>query len=223
MGFLLFAVRKLFLRRKSNDLSFRSIMLSQKKQEITEQINSVMQGISQAKSAAAFTAGQMQSIFAKQQNSEMSSIFEDFNANSKKHEFYEAFNGLTDQKEKTAWLKEHQTALTDLGWSSSDNNLDAWEKVKAELSETDNTRMTALQQAQMEQNTKIAMATQLTNNVFESMSNASLPYLNAEDSRISLEMANIESQLKAVNGELEGVEKAETEAAKSEAPKFGLG
>jgi len=164
----------------------------------------------------------MKSIFAKQQNSEMSSIFEDFNANSKKHEFYEAFNGLTDQKEKTAWLKEHQTALTDLGWSSSDNNLDAWEKVKAELSETDNTRMTALQQAQMEQNTKIAMATQLTNNVFESMSNASLPYLNAEDSRISLEMANIESQLKAVNGELEGVEKAETEAAKSEAPKFGL-
>ena len=66
------------------------------------------------------------------------------------------------------------------------------------------------------------MASSQTNSVFEAGSNLQLSQVKAQESQIDGEMANLESKLKLLSGELESVEKGETEAAKSEAPKFGL-
>ena len=49
MGFLIFAYRKLFLTRKINDLQFKSMMLSQRKQDITANINTISEVMSSGK------------------------------------------------------------------------------------------------------------------------------------------------------------------------------
>lgn len=62
-----------------------------------------------------------------------------------------------------------------------------------------------------------------SNSIFEAASTAQLQPLKNADSAIDLEMASLESQLKILRPELDGVEKAEGEEAKQGAPKFGLG
>lgn len=51
MGFLIFAYRKLFLKRKIDDLNYRAMVLSQKKMAMMEQIGSVQQISSQSQEA----------------------------------------------------------------------------------------------------------------------------------------------------------------------------
>ncbi|MEI8129804.1 MAG: hypothetical protein WCG95_09350, partial [bacterium] len=60
------------------------------------------------------------------------------------------------------------------------------------------------------------------NSIFDAANKAQLTQLNAMDTQISQQMASLESQLKPLNNELQNVEKAEDEAAKQIAPKFGL-
>lgn len=177
MAFLVFAVRKLFLKRKINDLSFRSIMLSQQRQSVTEKINSVMQSISQAKSSSAFAASSLQAQLASQFQKDSKNIFDP--------------NKAIENAE--------------------------------EISDEQRTELTNLQAEYTNKQAAISMSSQMTNSIFESAAQAQLAPLNVVDSQISLEMSNIETQLKLLNPELESVEKAETEAAKQETPRFGLG
>jgi len=58
---------------------------------------------------------------------------------------------------------------------------------------------------------------------FDAVAKAQMTALNTQSTQISNQKANIESRLKQMNGELDGVEKAEDDAAKKDAPKFGLG
>lgn len=51
MGFLIFAYRKLFLKRKIDDLNYRAMVLSQKKMAMMDQIGSVQQISSQSQEA----------------------------------------------------------------------------------------------------------------------------------------------------------------------------
>jgi len=69
---------------------------------------------------------------------------------------------------------------------------------------------------------EIMQISSLSNSIFEAASQAQMNILKATESQMDQETANLESQLKLMREELTSVEKGETEAAKSEAPKFGL-
>lgn len=165
MGFLIFAYRKLFLKRKINDLNYQAMVLSQKKQNITDKIGQVQQAISSAKTLTA-------SVASYTTNALTNSIFKEF------------YNEDRTPKSTEAAMQAQM-------------------------------KLSAGQQA-------IATAGNLTNSLFEASDQAQLAYLNSIDSQISLQIANIDSQTKQLMPELESVEKAEDQAAKSEAPKFGL-
>ncbi len=73
MGFLIFAYRKLSLTRKLNDLNFRSMILSQKEQQITQQIHN----LEQAKAAAQNMVNVFTSVsLSKAQMNAYDNIFE---------------------------------------------------------------------------------------------------------------------------------------------------
>lgn len=167
MGFLIFAYRKLFLKRKINDLNYQSMVLSQKKQQITDQIGTIQQAISAAKSAVSLFSN----MAMQQTQKDVMSKYIDPKTGQ-----------LTDQSKQTEMATELQTKQ----WG-------------------------------------VMAANNLCNSIFEGADQAQLAYLNAMDSQISLQIANIDSQTKQLAPELENVEKAEDQAAKSEAPKFGLG
>lgn len=174
MGFLIFAYRKLFLKRKINDLNYQAMVLSQRKQTITNQIGLVQQAISSAKNAVSMST---QILLAAGQES----VFNNY------------YN--RDKDGKVTPKDGKDAALTQ---STYVNELNA--KTQA-----------------------ITYGAQLTNSLFDRADQAQLAYLNQLDSQISLQIANIDSQTKQLMPELESVEKAEDQAAKSEAPKFGLG
>lgn len=168
MGFLIFAYRKLSLKRQINDLEYRSVVLSQKKQSITEQIGMTQQMISSAKDAInVFTNN---SMFALNQN---------------------YTNKYVDDK----------------------GNL------KPGVGETEKSIMASFQASQY----AAQMANNACNSVFEQASQSQLSMLKSVDTQITQEVANSESQLKLMREDLSSVEKAESESAKSDTPKFGLG
>lgn len=167
MGFLIFAYRKLFLKRQINDKEYRQMMLSQQKQTMTEQIGIVQQSMSAAKNLlSVFTSGQMTSL-----------------QNDIRQKY-----GMNDTGGTVDTTKSQQ----------------------------------AYNEMQIGQQ-KLVAFNYASNSIFEAASTAQLQPLKCADTAIDLEMASLESQLKTLRPELESVEKAETDAAKNEAPKFGLG
>lgn len=171
MGFLIFAYRKLVLKNKINDLGYQALLLSQRKQNVTSQINSLEEGFQ--------TAKQSINLFA---TSEMNKMQQDL---YKKYGTYD---------EKT-------------GQFNFNKNMD-------------NSGLT------MELNAQTSMIQQkyaYSNSVFDQQEKGMLNMLHMEDKRIETQLASIDTQMKQLTPELAEVEKGETEAAKAEAPKFGLG
>lgn len=171
MGFLIFAYRKLTLKNKLNDLGYQALLISQKKQNITSQINSLEEGFQ--------TAKQSISLFA---SSEM---------NQMQQNIYKKYGTLD---EKTGQINFNKGM--------------------------DNSGMT------MEMNTQMQMLQQkyaYSNSVFEQQEKGMLNMLHMEDKQLETQQASIDTQIKQLTPELAEVEKGETEAAKAEAPKFGLG
>lgn len=164
MGFLIFAYRKLFLTRKINDLNFRLMSLSQKKQQITDQVGNMQQAMSSGKNSLSAMSS---NALSQAQQSIMSKYYDG--------------GKLKEGVDQTFVYNEYQQATS-----------------------------------------QVMAQTNLCNSVFENTSQTQLKQLNSMDSAISLQCASIESQLKQLNGELEGVIKGEEAAAKAEAPKFGL-
>lgn len=78
----------------------------------------------------------------------------------------------------------------------------------------------------MEMNTQMQVLQQkyaYANSIFEGNEKGMLDRLHIEDKQLESQQATIDTQMKQLTPELAEVEKGETEAAKAEAPKFGLG
>lgn len=163
MSFLIFAYRKLVLKRQIGDGQFRQMVLSQQKQTMAEQIGQLQQSISAAKN-----------IFSVLANGTMATISQQVNA--------KYANGVTSDDQQRSIMQEIGS-----------------------------------------QQYSVMQRLNQSNSVFEAASTAQMSQIKSKESQIDSEMANLESRLKLLSGELESVEKGETEAAKSEAPKFGLG
>jgi len=166
MSFLMFAYRKLALKRQIGDKEYRQLVLSQQKQTMTDQIGQYQQMVSAAKNATSTLM-----------NSSMFAL----------------------QTEAYAPYKQ-----TD-GTYNVDQSKDA-----------------GIKQALGEKQYALMQANSITSSIFEASSQATMSQLKGQESMIDTEMASLDSQLKQMHEELAGVEKGETEAAKSDAPKFGL-
>ena len=163
MSFLVFAYRKLSLKRQINEKEFRQLTLSQQKQTMSEKIGVLQQSISAGKN-----------IFSALANSSMYNTQQEINSKYP--------NGVIPEGERAG-----------------------------------------IQQQLQNKQYEVAMRTSLSNSIFEAVSNSQMQMLKGTESQMDSEMANLESQLKLIRPELESVEKGETDAAKSEGPKFGLG
>jgi len=164
MGFLIFAYRKLFLKRRIDDIDFEMMCLSQKKERITSNIGIMQQ----------------------------------------------AFNSMKNQTNMFAQgaMYDSQSSIMQK-YGDKNGNISAENRAAANYE---------LQSSQM----AITYQTQMANSVFEQSSQMQLTPLHAEDSQMTTRMANLESQSKMLQKELENVEKGEDNAVKNEAPKFGL-
>jgi len=170
MGFLIFAYRKLSLKRKINDLNFKVMMLQDKEQSMLTKIGNTQQSMSN-----------MQSIMTATGSAQMAQM-----TNSILAKYY-------DKDDK--------------------GNM----KLKAD------TDANLLNQEMYKANYEHAAQESLFKGMFDAKNKSELTVLNQQSTQISQQKASIESQLKQLSGELEGVEKAEDQAAKQDAPKFGLG
>jgi len=170
MSFLIFAYRKLSLKRKINDLNFKVMMLQDKEQAALTKISDTQQSMST-----------MQSIMTATGSAQMSQM-----TNSIMSKYYE---------------KGENGAMTPK--AGIDANVVNQEMYKA--------------------NYEHAAQESLFKGMFDAKNKAELTVLNQQSTQIGQQKSAIESQLKQLNSELEGVEKGEDQAAKQDAPKFGLG
>ena len=196
MGFLIFAFRKLSLRREISQKEYRLMSISTIQNRIQDQISV----IEQAKAA-------MQGAWNTSMNaiSTMgSSIFS---------------NGLMDKQQSfmdlnISYLDAKSNGDTVLADSLRKQMLDAQKAAMGEQA-TNQKEYQIFQQGLM-------LANQAQNTIFSLVDQAELASLNQQDQQYSLEKENLESQLKKLNAEYESVEKAETQAAKQAAPNLGL-
>ena len=161
MGFLIFAFRKLSLKRQINDKNFRLMMLSNDLQKITSNISTVQQAMSTAQNTM------------------------------------NAFTNNSIMKMQQEYLNPDGTTKSGIDRTSLYNEMNVKQQT-------------------------ILFQSNTFNSIFDAANKAQLTQLNAMDTQISQQMASLESQLKPLNNELQNVEKAEDEAAKQIAPKFGL-
>jgi len=170
MSFLIFAYRKLSLKRKINDLNFKVMMLSEQEQTKLTQIGDMQQA-----------ASRMSSIMTSNNSAQMGQINNNF--------MQQYYDRDSDNRYK---LKD--------GFDASAANAAIWQA-----------------------NNDAMAKNSLFTGAFEAQNKAQMTVLNQQSTQISQEKSLIESQLKQLNGQLDGVEKAEDDAAKKDAPKFGLG
>ena len=163
MSFLVFAYRKLALKRQIGEKEFRQLTISQQKQTMSDRIGVIQQGISSAKNI--FTA-----------MSQLSSDTAQMNASNRIQ-----VAGITDDQKMIIQKQFYAETFA------------------------------------------LAQRASIGNSIFEAASQAQMKELKSKESQMDSEMANLESQIKLLRPELESVEKGETDAAKSDSPKFGLG
>lgn len=180
MGFLVFAYRKLSLKRKISDLQFRQMQLSMEKQQLTDRVSTYQNQMSMGKDILQQAYGEpmQQLMFGYQAMSQQSNVFMSPDMG----------NGQPNQK----FIAPKQ-------------------------------RYQDLMQQFMLPYSQLASQYQGLNSLFEQKEKSDLQRMHQQDTRIDQEMASLESQLKLMNAELQSVEKGEDEAAKQDAPKFGLG
>lgn len=197
MGFLIFAFRKLTLKREINQKEYALTILSQRQQRIQDQM-SVMQ---QVKSNT-------QSAWQMISNS---------SANTAASVFQASIQGSQQKAADAtkAWTDAQANGASADQVSQLKAKADA---ANAELTSQNNKAFITYQASQ----SAMVAANGVVNSVFSATDESDLAYLHTQDQQYEQQKASLESQLKVERAELESVEKAEDNAAKDVAPKFGL-
>ena len=199
MGFLLYAGRKLQLKNKINQLSYRQMLLSQEQQTIASQIADKQQAINAAKNQLNLSS----------QMSVFNGVLTGLGGNDTVKEILRQKGLESCSTQDLQALLNGQKLNVDGTEISLDGN---------DLAKINQPYQMIQNQAQMQ----TAMATNVINSVVDATSKADLTLLNNKDSQISLELENIDSQLKLTQTEYENCKKAESSEAQNTAPSFGL-
>lgn len=209
MGFLLFAYRKLSLKRQINQKTYHQMLLANQQKSI----NAQKAAMEQAKAA-------MQSAWTT-----ISSSLSD-STNTIFQSQVEGYSNSVQSATKNYRAVYDEALAAHKGDTRYDVNTDT--KVLEAKAAVDNAREAniansqkayyAMQAAQQ----GLVFTNQMVNSVFAAADKGKLAMIQAQDQRIELDMAQTDSELKLLQAELEKVEKAEDQAAKDTAPSFGL-
>ncbi|MBR1908411.1 hypothetical protein IJ818_05705 [bacterium] len=199
MGFLLYAGRKLQLKAKINQLSYRQMQLSQEQQTIASQIADKQQAIQAAKNQLS-TSSQM---FV------LGNVLSGLSSNDTVKQLLNS-KGLA-----TCSSQDLQALLNGQKISAGGQEIS--------LDANDFSQIQPIySQVQYQSQMQASYATNVINSVMDATSKVELAQLQNKDSQISMELENIDSQLKLVNAEYENCKKAESSEAQNTAPSFGL-
>lgn len=200
MGFLIFAYRKLSLKRKINQDQYRQIELQSEQMQIQSQISIMQQATAASQDAAQQMMGNLSNMFYSGYQTSL------FGSNMALQ--------AADQNYKKAL-------------SDAKGNQDA-DSVKAAAKDLESAQkmysgnqmggMFAMQQFQ----SGMMGLNQQINSVFAAKEKGEMQALKQKDTRISQQIAQLETQLKMENQEYDNVVKAEDEEIKKSTPKFGL-
>lgn len=200
MGVLIFAYRKLSLKRQINQDSFRLTMLTIDKNLVTREINDLQQGIAQRQDMAQQMMGNISNIFYS--GAQMQMGFANQNVQGAQYALAEAMKKANNDEKnpdvvaaRNAYQAAQQQATAAQGNSMAMFN--------------------AFQTQMMGMNQQV-------NSIFAAKEKGALQGLKTKENRIDTEMANLTSVLAQEKAELQSVEKEEGEEAKNAAPKFGL-
>lgn len=201
MAFLLFAYRKLSLKRQINQKNYQMTLLSNQQQTIQSQIGMMEQVKASAQDSWATIADGM--------SSSLNTIFQ-------------ANTAASTQKTRDLG-QQYQSVLVANGNDENNANVKA---VKAQLEaatvESNNSLQKAYVAKQVGQE-GLLIANHAVNSVFAAGDKAKLAILQHQDQRIGISKDQLESEVKLISAEYENVKKAEGEEAKNVAPSFGLG
>lgn len=200
MGVLIFAYRKLSLKRKINQDEFRSVMLSMEKQQVTSQINLMQQAMADKQDMAQQMIGNISNIFYA--GTQMQNAFANQNVQGAENALREAMKKANNNEKDSDVVKakENYDAAKNAAMSTQSNSMYAFNAFQ--------TQMLGLNQQ--------------VNSIFMAKDKGALQGLKSKENRIDTEIANLNSVLAQEKAELQNVEKEEGEEAKNGAPKFGL-
>ncbi len=173
MSFLMFAARKIQIRRLMNSKNYELTL-------ITEQANEAARKVANAQEAQTAAKNQV-SVFTSQLQSAAQ---------------YQALAAL-----------KNQTGI-DANAMNAQSDLSA---VQA-----------ALQQGTQAGSQLATAITSITDSIFSAQNKAELSRLQAQQQTLDMRKESLETQLKSLQGEYQQCESAESESAKSLAPKFGI-
>ena len=177
MSFLMFAARKIQIKRLMNSKNYELTL-------ITEQANEAARKVANAQEAQTAAKNQV-SVFTSQLQQ-------------------------SAQFQALAALK-NQTGIDANGMNSgnmSQSDLAAIQKALMEGSQAGSQLATAI--------------TSITDSIFSEQNKAELSRLQAQQQTLDMRKETLQTQLKSLQGEYQVCESAESESAKSLAPKFGI-
>lgn len=199
MGFLIFAFRKLSLKQEINRKQFRLTTLCMEQQRVQNEMG-VLQ---QAKGMMQDAWGMISSSISQTSNS----LFQ--------------VQGSAGQLAKSQALDEYNSVVNKNGGKETPEVKLAYQKYLAACDQATKQQMAAVGVMTGVQGANLAV-NHAVNSIFDAASDYEMKMLQMKDQRISGEKTSLESQLKTMEAELQSVEKAEDQAAKDSAPKFGL-
>lgn len=199
MGVLIFAYRKLSLKRQINQDNFRLMMLGIDKTAVTRQIGDLQQAIAQKQDMAQQFMGNISNIFYSGAQLQMQGVnIYAQNAEKALAEAQKKANGVETDEVKKA--KE---------------NFDAAKRASVAA------QGASMQEFNVFQNQMMGLNQQV-NSIFAAKEKGALQGLKTKENRIDTEMASLQSVLAQESADLKATEEAEKEEAKNSAPKFGL-
>ncbi len=231
MGFLLFAFRKLSLKREINQKNYRMTLLSNQRQRIDSEISIMEQHKAAQQDAWSTISNSISSstntIFQMNASQSNTDVIKSVNVYSKDYQLLTKFNsfGSNDKADRDKFLETNNidnSKSDDEIRKSLEGRVES-EKIamtKQQLSAQDSNQ--ANQLAMQASQLALVTANQCVNSVFASMDETKLAMLQSQDQRIDTEMGQLESEVELLNAEYENVKKAESQEAKNTAPSFGL-
>lgn len=200
MGGLIFAYRKLSLKRQINQDQFRLGMLQIDKTAVTRQIGDLQQAIAQKQDMSQQMMSNISNIFYS--GAQMQMNYANQNAQGAEYAYRQALDKYKDEKHPDVVAARN-----------------AYEAAKQQSVTTQGNSMMFFNQFQ----NQMLGLNQQVNSIFAAKEKGSMQALKTRENRIDTEMASLTSVLAQEKADLDSVEKAEGEEAKNSAPKYGLG
>ena len=205
MGFLIFAYRKLALRRKINQDQYRLMSLQSDQLQIQSNISLVQQATAASQEASQMMVSNLSNMFYSGYQNSL------FSNNAGLQAANQKYNDAVKQAQDKKVSPENDDNV-----KSAKSELDNAQKMYG------NNQMGSMMAMQQFQQGSMGLNQQI-NSVFAAKEKGEMQALKQKDTRISQEIAHLETQLKMENQEFDNVVKAEDEEIKKSTPKFGLG